>query len=245
MWNYSLGITKTKAMVLIPDGVFLMGDTLNEGYTHDLPVHEVYLDAYYIDAYEVTNAQYKKFIDATGHPAPAYWDNPIFNAPNQPVVGVSWYDAVAYAEWSGKRLPTEAEWEKAARGGLEGMRYPWGNTLAHNDANYDGTGGIDIWTYSAPVGSFPPNGYGLYDMAGNVLEWCLDWYDPDYYSISPRNNPKGPDTGTYRVLRGGSWHSYFEFVLRVTNRLNYRPTNTDSAVGFRCAEVSNSVTKIT
>jgi len=219
-------------MVLIPAGTFLMGDTFNEGY--GLLVHDVYLEAYYIDAYEVTNAQYKEFMDATSYKAPTLWNNPAYNAPNQPVVGVTWYDAVAYCKWAGKRLPTEAEWEKAARGGLEGMRYPWGNTLTHNDANYDGTGGTDIWTYSAPVGSFAPNGYGLYDVAGNVLEWCADWYDTDYYSISPRNNPKGPGTGCLRVLRGGSWN-FDPPHLRVAFRYNRSSSLAFSTIGFRCA----------
>jgi len=191
-------------MVLIPAGEFQMGS--NDGGDSEKPVHTVYLDAFYMDVYEVTNARYKKFMDATGHKAPAYWSNSKFNSPDQPVVSVSWHDAKAYCDWAGKRLPTEAEWEKAARGGLVGRKYPWGDNLTHDDANYSGTGGKDTWEKPAPVGSFAPNGYGLYDMAGNVWEWCADWYDIGYYAKSPRGNPTGPSSGTYRVLRGGSWY---------------------------------------
>ena len=212
-----------------------MGDSFNEGPADELPVHTVYLDAFYIDKYEVTNALYKKFMEATGHRTPGYWTNPSYNQPDQPVVGVSWDDAEAYARWSGKRLPTEAEWEKAARGGLVGKRYPWGNDISHNDANYSGISGTDIWNGPAPVGKFPPNGYGLYDMAGNVWEWVADRYLSNYYSISPQNNPTGPDTGSYRVLRGGSW-DYDTYFLRCARRYYYGPTDTRYDVGFRCAQ---------
>ena len=217
--------------MVIPAGTFLMGSA--HAHRNERPVHEVYLDAYFIDMYEVTNAQYKEFMDATSYKAPTLWSNPAYNAPNQPVVGVSWYDAVAYAEWAGKRLPTEAEWEKAARGGRVGMKYPWGDTITHDNANY-GTGRRGTWRYTLPVGSFPPNGYGLYDTAGNVSEWCADRYDPDYYSVSPRNNPKGPDMGMARVLRGGSWNSHVDY-LRVASRFYWLPAYTFSNVGFRCA----------
>jgi iron(II)-dependent oxidoreductase len=131
-------------------------------------------------------------MDATDYEAPSYWNDSKFNAPNHPVVGVSWDDAVAYANWAGKRLPTEAEWEKSARGGLVGKKYPWGDTLTHDDANYSGTGGKDKWEHTSPVGSFASNGYGLYDMAGNVWEWCADWYFNNYYANSLKSNPKGP-----------------------------------------------------
>jgi len=221
-------------MVLIPAGEFLMGS--NDGSSDKKPVHTVYLDAFYIDKYEVTNAQYKKFMDATGHKAPNYWNDSRFNDPKQPVVGVSWYDAKAYADWAGKRLPTEAEWEKAARGGLVGKKYPWGDKITHDDANYEGTGGKDIWVYPSPVGSFAPNGYGLYDMAGNVLEWCADWYDGNYYKVSPKENPKGPASGNWRVFRGGSWFDDVHNLLRVASRDNDVPTGMGDDVGFRCAQ---------
>ena len=194
-----------EGMVLIPEGWFLMGSPEGEGDSDEHPQHKVWVDAFWIDRCEVTNAQYEKFMKATGHRAPRYWDNDSFNKPDYPVVGVSWDDAVAYCNWAGKRLPTEVEWEKAARGGLVGKDYPWGDNISHDNANYDGTGGRDRWDNTSPVGSFPPNGYGLYDMAGNVYEWCADWYDEDYYRSSPERNPKGPNTGDRRLLRGGSW----------------------------------------
>ncbi len=227
-----------EGMVLIPAGEFQMGDHFNEGNDRELPVHTVYLDAFYIDIYEVTNAQYQKFMDATGHGAPNYWNDSRFNGPDLPVVGVSWHDAVAYAEWAGERLPTEAEWEKAARSGLVGKRYPWGDEAPGAGgvyrANYDpGNDAADGYAYTAPVGSFPANGYGLYDMAGNVWEWCADWYDGSYYANSPPNNPLGPDSGSYRVLRGGSWHNHPDH-LRVATRSRIHPADANDDVGFRC-----------
>lgn len=220
-------------MALIPAGDFHMGDPFNEGGAGERPRHTVYLDAFYIDIYEVTNAQYQKFMDAVGYAGPKYWNNSTYNAPDQPVVGVTWFDAVAYAEWAGKRLPTEAEWEKAARGGLVGKCYPWGDDISHDDANYSGTGGKDVWFNTSPVGSFASNGYGLYDMAGNVWEWCADWHDSGYYANSPRNNPLGPDSGRYRVLRGGSWIDAPDY-LRVATRISSAPASTYDLVGFRC-----------
>ncbi len=226
-------------MVMIPEGEFEMGS--NDGDDDEKPIHMVYVNAFYMDKYEVTNALYKKFIDATGHSEPYYWDDSKYNAPNQPVVGVNWYDAKAYAEWAGKRLPTEAQWEKAARGGLAGKRYPWGDEAPDSGgvyrANYytgnDANDGADGYVYTAPVGSFPPNGYGLYDMAGNVWEWCADWYDGSYYANSPENNPTGPDSGADLVLRGGSWKA-ISYYLRAADRLIDGPSDKNCLIGFRC-----------
>jgi formylglycine-generating enzyme required for sulfatase activity len=204
-----------------------------------------------MDSHEITVGQFKRFLKQSGYRPEAVkrgWDiNRLWNevkkwspTDEHPVVYVSWNDATAYAKWAGKRLPTEAEWEYAARGGRIGKRYPWGDDhkVARDYANYSGTGGKDKWEGwpnggTAPVGSFEANGYGLYDMAGNVREWCADWYGPDYYSRSPAKNPPGPDTGTSRVLRGGGWLSG-TFHLRVAYRGLNLPDNRGFNYGFRC-----------
>ncbi len=232
-------------MLLIPSGTFEMGDSFEEGLPHELPVHTVSIHAFYMDATEVTNAAYKQFLDATGHRTPESWDDPAFNAPDQPVVDVSWLDAAAYAQWAGKRLPSEAEWEYAARGGRVGMRYPWGDEITHNDANYKGKNDTDIWDGPAPVASFAENGYGLYDMGGNVWEWCADEYDDKFYAVSPEDNPLSGKLITFtnddftgvttrRSLRGGSWNSAAD-KIRVTTRNFLDPESTGQITGFRCA----------
>ena len=205
-------------MVLIPVGSFSMGSNV---FADEQPIHTVHVDAFYMDAYEVTVGQYKQFVSATGHRSLPDWSSGYSPTDNHPVVGVSWGDAVAYATWAGKRLPTEAEWEYAARGGLSGKWYPWGySDPGENQANFADKN-VDQWLrdlgpdytwadlsvddsyqFTAPVGSFLANGYGLYDMAGNVWEWCSDWYDENYYGISPLKNPQGPGIGENRVLRG-------------------------------------------
>ncbi len=274
-------------MVLIPAGEFQMGtdpakipglvqwlkglypylDIKDSQFMNETPRHTVYLDAFYMDKYEVTNEQYRKFVQATGRDEPKGvglesasgnmyilrsgfrpWVDKNYNGDKQPVVCVTYEDAKAYAEWAGKRLPTEAEWEKAARGGLVGKRFPWGDdwpppAKSGNFADksfkkaypkalfikgYD-----DVYAYIAPVGRFSPNGYGLYDMAGNVQEWCADWYHDGYYEKSPKINPKGPDSGESRVLRGGPWNTYDADVLRAAFRVR-GPSNGCDDVGFRC-----------
>ena len=237
-------------MVLIPAGEFLMGSNRSEASNDEKPVHTVYVDAFYMDTYQVTNAQFKAFVDAnpqwqknrispayhTGRYLQFWWGNSYPSGEgNHPVGFVSWYAAMAYAQWAGKRLPTEAEWEKAARGGLAGQKYPWGNDIDTTKANYDFNVG-----HTTPVGSYAPNGYGLYDMAGNVWEWCLDEYDD--YPRSSRRNPVadwvGNDfapvqTHTSRVLRGGSWTNTAR-NLRVASRNGGTPTDTYGYLGFRC-----------
>jgi formylglycine-generating enzyme required for sulfatase activity len=227
-------------MVLIPAGEYIMGKDAKEGETADhSPAHRVHIDSFYLDTYEVTNAQYLDYCEQTGTRLPEFWGMEEFHSgpdfPTHPVVGVCWTEASDYAEWAGKWLPTEAEWEYAARGGLVGADYPNGGTLEPADANY--------WLWPElqssgkglmPVGSYPPNGYGLNDMAGNVAEWVADAYDADYYENSTARNPPGPEGTKFRVFRGGGWHTGPSCV-RVHFR-NALPANwRDFNVGFRCA----------
>ena len=224
-------------MVLIPAGSFGMGDHLDDT-KNALPVHTVELDAFYMDVNEVTVGQFKKFVQESRYSYDRWNDVIIFSPTDEhPMSYINWYDATAYAKWVGKRLPTEAEWEYAARGGLRGKRYPWGNDITHEDANYVDIEGKDKWQYCAPTGSFNPNRYGLYDMAGNVWEWCADWYEEGYYTSSPLKDPPGPSIGRIRVLRGGAWY-YAADALRVTYRIGRYPTAANFGYGFRCvAEV--------
>ena len=228
-------------MALIPAGNFEMGDHL-DNIEDALPTHTVELGSFYMDAYPVTVGQYKRFVEESGYnytrkivDEEGYnysrhnWDNVARYSPSDdhPMVYVNWSDAAAYAAWAGKRLPSEAEWEYAARGGLIGQRYPWGNEIESENAKYAGMDGSSL------VGCYNPNGYGLYDMAGNVWEWCADWYDKDYYAHAPVKNPTGPADGLYRVARGGSWRHDAK-TLRVAARNHDSPTANSYCVGFRC-----------
>ena len=258
-------------MVLIPAGAFQMGSNYRSS---EQPVHTVYVDALYMDVHEVTVEQYNRFVRATGHRAPP---NPGYSLTDRhPIVNVSWHDALAYAKWAGKRLPTEAEWEYAARGGLVGQKYPWGNRRPDGtqcnfaDKNLSSVwdpessvetsgklfragddpsdkGSDDGYTYVAPVGSYPPNGYGLYDMAGNVSEWCFDAYDENFYASSPRENPiasiiirdvenSRTTINELRASRGGNWMSP-AWAVRVSSRSGgARSTGTWITNGFRCVQ---------
>ena len=279
-----------EGMVLIPAGEFQIGSNDKEADNNEQPVRTVYIDAFYMDKTEVTNAEYKAFLIANPYwqkshvvarfhsgyylqqasyreeydfqqvkePLPPDVDylhdwNGI-NYPtgkgNHPVTFVNWYAAVAYAEWAGKRLPTEAEWEYAARGGLVGKKYPHGDTITTRDANYNGPASWED-KYTTEVGSYPANGYGLYDMAGNVYEWCLDEYDSDFYATFPpsgvaRNPVAGPNSVVrlmrrlinmkgYRVLRGGSWESSLQNI-RVAKRIYNPPFSLAGVAGFRCVK---------
>jgi formylglycine-generating enzyme required for sulfatase activity len=223
---------------LIPAGTFILGSPPEEPgrYVDEAPPHSVRLPAFYIARTETTNAQYARFLKATGHPAPLYWEDKNLNAPSQPVVGVTWNDAVAFTKWLTRvtgvqhRLPTEAEWEAAARGGLNGQPYPWGGSapdaggIYRANSRHDRTA-KDGFIFTAPVGTFPPNGFGLYDMAGNVAEWCLDRYHP--VTASGPFNP-----GLLRLLKGGSWFSRAR-DLRCAARQSAPPQSTDGFIGFR------------
>ncbi|MBV6402586.1 MAG: Hercynine oxygenase [Anaerolineales bacterium] len=234
-------------MMYVPAGAFSMGSDSGD----EKPIHSVTLDAYYIDKYEVTNAAYKRCVDAgvcdppklsSSYTRDAYYGNPEFD--EYPVIYVDWNMANAYCEWRGNRLPTEAEWEKAARG-LDGRTYPWGDAFDGTKLNFCdkncsfdwGDKSVDDgYADTSPVGSYESgkSPYGLYDMAGNVWEWVADWYDSSYYSNSPSSNPLGPSSGGYRVLRGGSWYNYVNSA-----RASYRSRNglasVSNLIGFRCS----------
>lgn len=236
--------------VPVPGGCFTRGDTHGDGQGDEKPLHRVCLDSFSLGKFEVTNAQYRKF--RPEHDSGLYEGNPL-NGDNQPVANVSWYDADAYARWlsarTGRtfRLPSEAEWEYAARGGTGGRNY-WGEdtSVACRNAN-----GADLtaraqwpeWTttdcndgfrVSSPVGSFRPNGYGLYDMMGNAWEWTNDWYDAGYYFDAPKKNPPGPANGKLKIPRGGGWGNASECV-RVADRNGFDPDFTILFLGFRLA----------
>lgn len=225
-------------MVLVPGGSFIMGRNPNPDSRYvDNPAHKVRVDSFYLDKYEVTNAQYYEFCQETGRSLPEFWGMDVFYSglkfPDYPVVGVCWADAVEYAKWIGKRLPFEAEWEFAARGGLIQKNYPNGDEMDSTLANYYGTYG-----HVLEVGSFPPNGYGLHDMAGNVVEWVNDFYYKDYYLEAPADNPQGPMYGKRRVIRGGGWRSGIG-CNSCWFRQSLRPYWVDMNVGFRCASDRN------
>jgi formylglycine-generating enzyme required for sulfatase activity len=214
-----------EVMVLIPAGDFIMGN--KEGSRDEQPEHRVFVDAFYIDSAEVTCERYERFLNDTEYPYHELW-NPEYDRPDDAVVGVSWHDAFSFAQWAGKRLPTEAEWEKAARGGLAAKKFPWGNNLSKDAANYMSYGTV-------PVKSYDPNGYGLFDVTGNVWEWCQDWYSPDYYRISPRENPSGPLHGSKKVIRGGCWYCG-ETTLGISNRHKHELGHRSFNIGFRCVK---------
>ncbi len=256
-------------LVLVSAGSFRMGDSFGDGEPRERPAHVVELDAFYIGKFEVTNGQWRKFRDDAAYDDPKLWpggqpvpkDQVMYwtqannhgggtpDSDNYPVIGVNWDSAVAYCNWlsakTGKkyRLPTEAEWEKAARG-TDGRRYPWGNSIDHAHANSVGSQKYDT---VRPVGFFDgsqrgelktysnASPYGAFDMVGNIMEWCQDWYVRDYYSASPKKNPRGPATGVYKVVRGGSFF-IDGFDLRSYARSAAWPSfQAHRMIGFRVA----------
>ena len=234
------------AMMLIPNGPFTMGS--NDGLSAERPEHSVTVDSYFIDRYEVSLQLYGRFIQETRYEAPSTWDDEaVTTVGDRPAVGMGWADAAAYCTWAGKRLPTEAEWEKAARG-TDGRRYPWGHMQPFVDiANYNRgvwvseaitlaavSGGVEGMSVRHGLKEGGRSPYGLHHMAGNAAEWVADWYDREYYLKSPVKNPTGPLTGDKKVLRGGSWAD-LPVALRVSARMSAEPDFQDRTIGFRCA----------
>ena len=233
-------------MIVVPAGSFPMGVPAGarDGGRDEYPRHDVFVDIFAIDKFEVTNGRYLEFVQSTGHRVPQNPRNPTRNLwqgdsitdvlIDRPVINVDWFDAEAYCRWAGKRLPTEAEWEKAAKGTSD-RRFPWGDvepTSKHLNYNQRWMGEKTLM----PVGSYEAgkSPYGLYDMAGNVWEWVNDWYDARYYEKSPKKNPKGPDTGTKKVIRGAGWQNETPTV-RIFTRVESDPTVRNESTGFRCA----------
>jgi len=222
------------AVVPIPAGWFHMGSEI--GQDNERPLHRVWIDVFLLAACQVTNADYANFLGATSALPPPLWTDTNFNHPEQPVVAVSWFEAVKYCDWlsatSGRnyRLPTEAEWERAARGGLDGKLFPWGNDPPQSLPDY-----AQRWQSGPePVARYTPNGYGVYDICDNVHEWCSDWFAAEYYSVSPERNPRGPATGQRRASRGGSWRHHIK-VSRCAARSSIPPQFQYADYGFRVA----------
>jgi len=206
------------------------------GQDNERPVHPVWIDAFDLAACQVTNADYERFIQATGADHPPFFNQPEFNHPQQPVVGVSWFQAGEYCELLSKitsrrfRLPSEAEWERAARGGMDGKLFPWGDAAPESLDNY-----AQRWKAGPePVGLHEQNAYGLFDMSANVHEWCSDWFSADYYASSPDRNPQGPASGERRASRGGSWRHHVK-VTRCAARSSIPPHLQYADYGFRVA----------
>jgi formylglycine-generating enzyme required for sulfatase activity len=221
-------------LIRIPAGWFWMGS--ESGQDNETPVHRVWVGEFLLAACQVTNIEYARFLRATGGQPPLFWNDPNLNHPEQPVVGVSWFEAVKYCDGLSQltdrryRLPTEAEWERAARGGMEGKAFPWGDASPESLPNYD-----KRWmTGPEPVATGAPNAFGLYDICENVHEWCSDWYQPDYYSFSPDLNPRGPESGQRRASRGGSWRHHIK-VTRCAARSSIPPEFHYADYGFRVA----------
>jgi formylglycine-generating enzyme required for sulfatase activity len=225
-------------MVLIPEGPFEMGAAGTQALEDERPRHRVMLDAFMMDVHEVTTAQYGTFLTATGWAVPWLWEtvSPVLHS-DRPVIGVDWHDADAYCRWKGKRLPTEAEWEKAARG-VDGRLYPWGNQVPTKEvANFALGARFSYSQVLMPVQSYESgrSPFGLYQMAGNVGEWVSDWYSANYYEHSPEANPLGPENGQFKVLRGGSWSDLPKYLLTY-GRFKLPPETRNSYIGFRCAK---------
>ncbi|MCE3224536.1 MAG: uncharacterized protein K0S58_2716 [Nitrospira sp.] len=231
-------------VAVISEGAFAMGADGTDALEDERPQHQVWLDRFEMDRYEVTTGQYAEFISLTQRSTPWQWENvdPTQHR-DRPVVGVSWFDADAYCRWRGKRLPTEAEWEKAARG-TDGRLFPWGNQEPTDRlANFALGARFDYSQVLMPVQRYElgVSPYGLHQMAGNVGEWVADWYGSNYYEASPTRNPSGPAAGSFRVLRGGSWSDLPKYLLTY-GRFKLPPETRNSYTGFRCARTVDPTT---
>jgi len=225
-------------MVLVLAGAFWMGLAEGEGLDDEQPRHQVYLDAYHIDKFEITTERYAKFLAFTGWQKPFNWN--MVTLPEhatRPVIGVGWADADAYCRINGRRLPTEAEWEKAARGTTE-RRYPWGEKKPAVSLALFGQMTKFSYDLLKPVGSYPggESPYGAFDLAGNVAEWVEDWYDGEYYRNSPEKNPPGPRTGQFKMVRGGSWSDMPVYLMTAGRTSKLLPDTRNAFIGFRCAQ---------
>lgn len=220
---------------VIPAGDFVMG--CGQGRDEERPAHPVRVGSFAMAIYQVRNRDFEIFMQSTAHPAPPNWGEPHFEDPEYPVVSVSWFEAREYCAWltsaTGRcyRLPTEAEWERAARGGRENRLYPWGDETPTLRADYQQRWSGDV-RGPLPVGRGAPNPFGIHDLCENVHEWCADWFQPDYYAQSPWNNPQGPAGGERRSSRGGSWRHHIK-VSRVAARSSIPPSFQYSDYGFR------------
>jgi sulfatase modifying factor 1 len=221
-------------LIAVREGWFLMGS--DSGQDCERPVHRVWIDAFILAATQVTNAEYERFVSATGYASPPFWHDRNFNHPEQPVTGVSWFDADRYCQWialqtgHAYRLPSEAEWERAARGHLEQKHFPWGDEAPQSLPDY-----ATRWqTGPEPVARHAPSSFGLYNICDNIHEWCGDWYDPNYYTVSPERNPRGPDKGQRKASRGGSWRHHVK-VARCSARSSIPPEFHYADYGFRVA----------
>ncbi len=223
------------ACARIPAGEFLMGR--DDGRDDERPAHRVWVDAFEMAIHQVRNRDFEIFMRATQHPAPPHWNELNFDDPDFPVVAVSWTEADRYCRWLSTmtrrayRLPTEAEWERAAQGGIDGRRYAWGDEEPQARADYQRRWGGEV-IGPLPVGQGEPNSYGIFDLCENVHEWCADWYKADYYGQSAHRNPSGPATGERRASRGGSWRHHVK-ACRVAARSSIPPAFQYSDYGFR------------
>lgn len=233
----SIEIVQPK-LIPIPEGSFQMGS--GSGQDCERPVHEVWVDSFFLAATQVTNAEYDLFLRATASPATPFRQDPNFSHPQQSVAGVSWFEAVRYCEWLSSqtgqhyRLPTEAEWERAARAGFEQKQFPWGDDPPQSLPDY-----ANRWQNGPePVARYAPNAFGIYDICDNVHEWCSDWYDPNYYAVSPKRNPRGPEQSPMnpprKASRGGSWRHHIK-VARCSARSSIPPDFQYADYGFRIA----------